>query len=223
MRRGHLPRLLRQHIQRGDLLLRRGQLFVELAALGDVIDDVLADAQPVGAVEFLLRLVLRGLRRIDGLLRGGQRLVRLARRQAAARKRHARQLGGDLELRLRGHAVVLAFRQRVVGLHPDFLGALEPNVAVFALQLHQLLLRRVVFAAQTFHLLVVAGDLRLKEHVARRNPAPLRHAHPLDGHALVGSQRQLHILRLREREIAAELDFLLQLALLGGHQLDLGG
>ena len=141
----------------------------------------------------------------------------------AARKRHARQLGGDLELRLRGHAVVLAFRQRVVGLHPDFLGALEPNVAVFALQLHQLLLRRVVFAAQAFHLLVVAGNLRLKEHVARRNPAPLRHAHPLDGHALVGSQRQLHILRLREREIAAELDFLLQLALLGGHQLDLGG
>ena len=63
----------------------------------------------------------------------------------------------------------------------------------------------------------------IAEHVARRNPAPLRHAHPLDGHALVGSQRQLHILRLREREIAAELDFLLQLALLGSHQLDLGG
>ena len=223
MRRGHLFGLLGQHVKRGDFFLRRRQLFVQRAALGDIADDVFADAQPVGAVEFFLRLVLCGLRLVHRLLGFQQGFVLLLFRQTAVRQRHARQFGGDLQLRLRVHQVVLTLRQRVIGFHPDFLGALEPHVAVFAFQLHQLFLRGFVVAAQAFHLLVIAGDLRFKEHVARGDLAPLRHTHAFDRHALVGGKRQLHLLRLGESEVAAQLDFFLQLALLGGHQPDFGG
>ena len=100
----------------------------------------------------------------------------------------------------------------------------QPQFTVFAFEPQQLLLGCFDFVAQRLHRALTAGYLRLKEHIARFHMAALRHAHALDGHALVIAQPlDADILRLGKCELSAQLDLFFELALFGSHQLYLGG